>query len=418
MHEENHEQYKRGLLERFFNYVSFDTQSKFNAKTCPSSSGQLKLAKFLQQELSALGLQEIELNKQGVLTAFLPSNLSPKMPTIGFISHLDTSPQCSSKNALPEVIENYRGGDISLGIGEEFISPVYHPFLQKLIGKTLIVGDGKNVIGAENKAGMAEIMTALYFLRQNRTPHCNIRVAFVPDKEIGQEMKYFPFEKFVCDWAYCLAGEGAGSFGYENINIATATVVLYGRNIQAGLAKGKMCNALTLACEFQKGLPAQDIPEKTEGKQGFFHLESLIGDIEKVEMRYLICDFDAVSFEQRKAFLAMMIVDFNRKKRLRKKAQLSIEDQYGNMGEVIKQQPKSIQLADLAMKQCDIEPIFTPIRSGYLGAKLAEKQIPCPMLFTGGYNFHSKQELTTLEGMWDATRVIVKLVELANKMAN
>ena len=413
---ENSTQYQEGLLERFLNYVSFDTQGKFNAKPIPSSTGQAKLAKFLQQELSALGLQQIELTKQGILTAFLPSNVSSKMPTIGFISQLDTSPQCSSKHALPEVIENYRGGDISLGIGEEFISPVYHPFLQKLIGKTLVDGDGKTLLGADNKAGIAEILTALHILQQNHLSHCNIRLAFVPDKETGQGMKYFPFEKFTCDWAYCLAGEGVGSLGYENVNVATATVTLYGRNIQAGVGKDKMRNALTLACEFQKGLPAQEVPEKTERKQGFFHLESLTGDIEKVEMRYLICDFDAVSFEQRKAFLAMMIVDFNRKKRLRKKAQLNIEDQYSNMGEVIKQQPKSIQLADLAMKQCDIEPILTPIRSGYLGAKLAEKQIPCPMLFTGGYNFHSKQELTTLEGMWDATRVIVKIVELANKM--
>lgn len=413
---ENNEQER--LLEHFLNYVSFDTQSKFSVKPSPSSSGQLKLANLLRQELTALDLQQIELTKQGVLTAFLPSNLSPKMPTIGFIVQLDTSPQCSTKHTCPEIIENYRGGDISLGIGEEFISPAYHSFLQNLIGKTLIVGDGKNLLGADNKAGIAEIMTALYILKKNQIPHCNIRIAFIPDKEIGLGMNYLSFDKFSCDWAYCLAGEGVGSLGYENFNVAVATITLYGNNIQVGLGKNRMSNALTLACEFQKGLPVQDSPEKTERKQGFFHLESLTGDIEKVEMRYLICDFDSISFEQRKAFLAMMIVDFNRKKRLRKKAKLTLDEQYKNMSNIIKIAPKSVQLAEVAMKQCGIEPIITPIRMGYLGAKLAEKNIPCPMLFTGGYNFQSKQELTTLEGMWEATKVVVKITELANKIVS
>lgn len=263
------------LLERFLHYTTYDTQSKSGAKISPSSAGQLKLAKHLQQELFALGLQDIDISKHSVVTAFLPSNVNPDSPTIGFIAHLDTATQCSGKNVQAEVIENYRGGDIALGVGEEFISPAHYQFLHQLIGKTLVVADGNTLLGADNKAGIAEIMTALAVLKEENLPHCNIRVAFTPDEEIGLGMQFFPVEKFPCDWAYTIDGGEVGELEYENFNAATAIVTIEGVNMHTGSAKDKMINALTLACEFQQGFPAEETPEQTEGKQGFTILVTL-----------------------------------------------------------------------------------------------------------------------------------------------
>ena len=403
---------KEPVLERFFNYVTYDTQSKPGAKTSPSSAGQLALAKHLQQELVTLGLQDIVLSKHCVLTAFLPSNVDLNAPTIGLISHLDTSPDCSSKNVQPEVIENYRGGDIALGIGEEFISPVYYTFLHQLIGKTLIVADGNTLLGADNKSGIAEIMTALYRLKTENLPHCNIRVAFTPDEEIGLGMQFFPFDDFPCDWAYTIDGGAVGELEYENFNAASAKVTFYGRNIHTGSAKNKMINALALACEFQQSFPQAETPENTEQREGFFHLNHFSGEIEKAELHYLIRDFDAIEFEKRKQFIRDLVDQFNEQKRLPKPIELELTDSYKNMYEAVKQVPQSIELTDLAMKQCGITPNHKLIRGGTDGAWLAEKGLACPNIFTGGYNFHSKHELITLEGMKDAVNVIVKLVEL------
>ena len=403
---------KEPVLERFFNYVTYDTQSKPGAKTSPSSAGQLALAKHLQQELVTLGLQDIVLSKHCVLTAFLPSNVDLNAPTIGLISHLDTSPDCSSKNVQPEVIENYRGGDIALGIGEEFISPVYYPFLHQLIGKTLIVTDGDTLLGADNKSGIAEIMTALYRLKTENLPHCNIRIAFTPDEEIGLGMQFFPFDDFPCDWAYTIDGGAVGELEYENFNAASAKVTFYGRNIHTGSAKNKMINALALACEFQQSFPQAETPENTEQREGFFHLNHFSGEIEKAELHYLIRDFDAIEFEKRKQFIRDLVDQFNEQKRLPKPIELELTDSYKNMYEAVKQVPQSIELTDLAMKQCGITPNHKLIRGGTDGAWLAKKGLACPNIFTGGYNFHSKHELITLEGMKDAVNVIVKLVEL------
>ncbi|MBN6066948.1 peptidase T [Aggregatibacter actinomycetemcomitans] len=403
------------VLERFFNYVTYDTQSKPGAKVSPSTAGQLALAKHLQQELIALGLQDIELSKHAVLTAFLPSNVAPDSPTIGLIAHLDTSPDCSGKNVQPEVIENYRGGDIALGIGEEFISPVYYSFLHQLTGKTLIVTDGNTLLGADNKAGIAEIMTALYRLKTENLPHCNIRIAFTPDEEIGLGMQFFPFDDFPCDWAYTIDGGAVGELEYENFNAASAKITFHGRNIHPGAAKKKMVNALTLACEFQNAFPATETPENTEQREGFFHLNHFSGDIEKVELHYLIRDFEWNAFEQRKQFITALVEKFNREKRLPKPIELEITDSYKNMNETVKNVPQSIELADSAMQQCGITPNHKLIRGGTDGAWLAEKGLACPNIFTGGYNFHSKHELITLEGMKDAVNVIVKVVELATQ---
>ena len=364
---------KTELLERFLHYVSFHTQSKPHAKHSPSSVGQMKLAMQLQKELIQFGLENVEVSKYAVVTAFLPANDPNLTKTIGLVAHLDTSPQCSGKNVRPEVIEEYRGGDIALGIGEEFISPVYYSFMQKLVGQTLIVTDGTTLLGADNKAGIAEIMTALSILQKENIPHCNIRVAFTPDEEIGLGIHYFPMEKFSCDWAYTIDGGEVGELEYENFNAATAKVRFFGRNIHTGYAKGKMLNALTLACEFQQVFPVDEVPEKTDGKAGFYHLEDFFGDIEQVELTYLIRDFDEQNFAQRKAFIKNQVEKFNAKKGLKKPIELEIQDSYQNMYDVVKNVPQSIELADRAMKAVGIKPNHKPIRGGTDGAFLASK---------------------------------------------
>ncbi|MDO5055181.1 peptidase T [Pasteurella oralis] len=401
------------LLERFLHYTTYDTQSKVGAKLSPSSQGQLKLAKHLQQELVALGLKEIEVSKNAVVTAFLPSNIDPNSPTIGLIAHLDTATECSGKNVQAEVIENYRGGDIALGMGEEFISPAHYHFLHQLVGKTLIVADGNTLLGADNKAGIAEIMTALSVLKDNNLPHCNIRVAFTPDEEIGLGMQFFPLENFSCDWAYTIDGGEVGELEYENFNAASAVVTIEGINIHTGSAKDKMINALSLACEFQQGFPSEETPERTEGKQGFYHLSRFIGDVEKAELHYLIRDFEQEGFLQRKAFIQQLVDEFNTKKSLKKPVLVEITDSYKNMNDVVKTVPQAVELADKAMLRCGIQPIHKAIRGGTDGAWLAEKGLACPNIFTGGYNFHSKHELITLEGMKSAVNVITTIVALA-----
>ncbi|MGC7589782.1 peptidase T [Bisgaard Taxon 46] len=407
------EQHEYQLLERFLHYTTYDTQSKLGAKTSPSSPGQLKLAKHLQQELFAIGLENIEVSKNAVVTAFLPSNINKNSPTIGLIAHLDTATQCSGKNVQAEVIENYRGGDIALGTGEEFISPVHYHFLHKLVGNTLIVADGNTLLGADNKAGIAEIMTALSILKEGHFPHCNIRVAFTPDEEIGLGMQFFPLEQFNCDWAYTIDGGEVGELEYENFNAATAIVTIEGKNIHTGSAKDKLVNALALACEFQQGFPENETPEKTEGKEGFYHLSEFSGDVERVELQYLIRDFEQVNFLQRKQFIQHLVDEFNQKKQLAKPVTLDIQDSYKNMYEMVKKVPQSVELADQAMKKAGISPHHKAIRGGTDGAWLAEKGLACPNIFTGGYNFHSKHELITLEGMKNAVEVIVNLANLA-----
>ena len=406
--------FRDALLARFLSYIEFDTQSKIGAKSSPSTQGQLKLAKQIEQELRILELEDIKLTKHGILTALLPANVE-NTPTIGLIAHLDTSPECSGKNVRAEVIENYRGGDIALGIGEEFISPVFYSFLHKLVGKTLIVADGNTLLGADNKAGIAEILTALSLLKQTNIPHCHIRVAFTPDEEIGLGMNYFPMEDFPCDWAYTIDGGEVGELEYENFNGASAKVTIHGRNIHTGSAKGKMINALTLACEFQQAFPVDETPEKTEGKEGFFHLHRFVGDVEKVELHYLIRDFDETQFNARKTFMEKAVKRFNQQKGLRQKVELEIKDSYKNMYATVQKVPQAIQLVDLAMRECGIDPLHKPIRGGTDGAWLAEKGLACPNIFTGGYNFHSKHELISLEGMECAVKTIVKIAELAVK---
>lgn len=401
------------LLERFLHYTTIDTQSKAGATLSPSSAGQIKLATLLKQELFALGLEQIEISEHAVVTAFLPSNVHPDMPTIGLIAHLDTATQCSGKNVKAEVIENYRGGDIALGLGDEFISPAHYQFLHQLIGQTLIVADGTTLLGADNKAGIAEIMTALAYLKETNTPHCNIRIAFTPDEEIGLGMKFFPLDKFACDWAYTIDGGPVGELEYENFNAATAVVTIEGINMHAGSAKNKMINALRIACEFQQHFPEAETPEHTEERQGFYHLRNFEGNVEKVQLTYLLRDFEQDGLAQRKQFIENLVIKFNQEKRLRKPISVKITDTCKNMYEMVKQHPQSIYLAEKAMQKAGVKPIHKAIRGGTDGAWLAEHGVACPNIFTGGYNFHSKHELITLQGMQSAVEVIINITNLA-----
>lgn len=400
------------LLDRFFNYVSFDTQAKANVKSVPSTEGQRKLALALQHELQALGFSQVTLSDHSCVMATLPANVSWPVPTIGFIAHLDTSPDFSGKNVNPQIVENYRGGDIALGIGDEVLSPVMFPVLHQLLGHTLITTDGKTLLGADDKAGIAEIITAMVRLKHSNVPHGDIRIAFTPDEEVGKGARFFNVGEFDAQWAYTVDGGGVGELEFENFNAASVTIKIVGNNVHPGSAKGVMVNALSLATRFHQELPADETPECTEGYDGFYHLQSIKGTVERAEMHYIVRDFNRDGFEARKKNM----VDIAKRvgKGLHRDCYIEIvmDDSYYNMREHIVKHPHIIELAQQAMRDCDIEPVMKPIRGGTDGAQLSFLGLPCPNIFTGGYNYHGKHEFITLEGMEKAVAVIMRISEL------
>ncbi|CNB60612.1 peptidase T [Yersinia intermedia] len=400
------------LLDRFFNYVSFDTQAKANVKSVPSTEGQRKLALALQHELQALGFSQVTLSDHSCVMATLPANVSWPVPTIGFIAHLDTSPDFSGKNVNPQIVENYRGGDIALGIGDEVLSPVMFPVLHQLLGHTLITTDGKTLLGADDKAGIAEIITAMVRLKHSNVPHGDIRIAFTPDEEVGKGARFFNVDEFDAQWAYTVDGGGVGELEFENFNAASVTIKIVGNNVHPGSAKGVMVNALSLATRFHQELPADETPECTEGYDGFYHLQSIKGTVERAEMHYIVRDFNRDGFEARKKNM----VDIAKRvgKGLHRDCYIEIvmDDSYYNMREHIVKHPHIIELAQQAMRDCDIEPVMKPIRGGTDGAQLSFLGLPCPNIFTGGYNYHGKHEFITLEGMEKAVAVIMRISEL------
>ncbi|MBB3320870.1 peptidase T [Atlantibacter sp. RC6] len=400
------------LLERFLHYVSLDTQSKAGVRQVPSTEGQWKLLRILKTQMEELGLVNVTLSEQGTVMGTLPSNVDYAVPAIGFISHVDTSPDFSGKNVNPQILENYRGGDIALGIGDEVLSPVMFPVLHQLLGQTLITTDGKTLLGADDKAGVAEIMTAMAVLKGNNIPHGDIRVAFTPDEEVGKGAKFFDVEQFNAQWAYTVDGGGVGELEFENFNAASVTIKIVGNNVHPGTAKGVMVNALSLAARIHADVPADESPEMTEGYEGFYHLHSMKGNVDKAEMHYIIRDFDRSKFEARKR--KMMDIAKKVGKGLHPDCyiELVIEDSYYNMRDKVAEHPHIIEIAQQAMQDCDIEPIMKPIRGGTDGAQLSFKGLPCPNLFTGGYNYHGKHEFVTLEGMEKAVAVIVRIAEL------
>ncbi|WP_114767608.1 peptidase T [Vibrio rhodolitus] len=399
------------LVARFLRYVTFDTQSNPTQSVCPSSEGQRVFARQLHDELINLGLSDVSLDENGYLMARLPSNVDYPVPAIGFIAHMDTAPDASGANVKPQLVENYQGGDIALGVGEEVLSPVQYPDLHQLHGHTLITTDGTTLLGADNKAGIAEIITAVATLIENPTiPHGDICIGFTPDEEIGRGANLFDVEKFGAKWAYTIDGGPVGELEFENFNAASADVICYGTNVHPGTAKDKMVNSMNIAARFQMMMPADETPECTEGYQGFYHLKSAEMSVARSELGYIIRDFEREGLEQRKAFMQSIADSLNAELK-RGKVELKLADNYFNMKEMVEPHPHVIELAKQAMIECDVEPLIKPIRGGTDGARLSFMGLPCPNIFTGGYNFHGIHEFISVEGMLQAVKVIVKLSE-------
>lgn len=399
------------LLDRFLNYVIVDTQSNANRTRCPSTSGQMAFATMLKDELTELGLADVSLDDNGYVMARLKSNLDYSVPAIGFIAHMDTSPDVTAKNVIPQIVECYQGGDIALGRGDEVLSPIQYPELHNLHGHNLITTDGRTLLGADDKAGIAEIITAVEYLILNPDiPHGEICIAFTPDEEIGRGADKFDVEKFGAQWAYTVDGGAIGELEYENFNAANATVRFYGNCVHPGSAKGKMLNSMSMAARYQMMMPADQTPEETEGYQGFYHLASANMSVACSELTYLIRDFDTQGLEDRKQFLIELAQKMSREYR-HGRVEVDIQDFYRNMREMVEPHPHIIEIAKIAMQEVGVEPLLQPIRGGTDGAALSFKGLPCPNLFTGGYNFHSIHEFVTIEGMVQAMEVIVNIIK-------
>ncbi len=403
------------LVQRFIRYVTFDTQSNPKKKCCPSTSGQMKFAEHLKQELLDLGLSQVELDEHGYLMAKLPSNVAYPVPAIGFIAHMDTAPDASGKNVKPQIIEDYHGGDIALGIGDEVLSPVLYPELHALHGHNLITTDGTTLLGADNKAGIAEILSAIEMLIENPSiPHGDICIGFTPDEEIGRGADLFNVERFGAEWAYTIDGGPQGELEYENFNASSADVIFHGVSVHPGTAKDKMVNAMTLASQFHCRMPADETPETTEGYQGFYHLKSAEMGVARSELGYILRDFERDGIARRKAFMQSLADDMNTQLK-HGSVEIRFTDSYYNMKEKVEPFPHVIELAKQAMEVCDVEPIIKPIRGGTDGARLSFMGLPCPNIFTGGYNFHGIHEFASIEQMEKSVQVIVKIAELTAK---
>ena len=399
------------IIERFLKYIQFDTQSNEESESVPSTSKQLVFARFLYEELKHEGLEDVTLDDKGYIYATLPSNIKDKVPVIGFISHYDTSPDCSGADIKPRIVNNYSGGDIELSEGI-YLSPKKFPELLQHTGEDLIVTDGHTLLGADDKAGIAEIVQAMVFLKANKDiKHGKIRVAFNPDEEIGMGAHHFDVEKFGCEWAYTMDGGDVGELEYENFNAASAKIIIKGVSVHPGYAKGKMLNASLLAAEFVGMMPADETPETTEGYQGFYHLTGMQTQTEQAKLSYIIRDHDREKFEDRKRFIKRVAEEMN-KKYGEGTVCVEVSDQYYNMKEKIDPQMHVIDLVLKAMQEAGVAPKIKPIRGGTDGAQLSFKGLPCPNIFAGGINFHGPYEFVPVQSMEKAMQVIVKLCEL------
>ncbi|MEX0360994.1 MAG: peptidase T [Allomuricauda sp.] len=400
------------LLARFLEYVSIDTQSDPYSKSTPSTEKQWNLAKKLVLELHQIGMQEVSIDENAYIMATLPSNMEKEVPTIGFISHMDTSPDFSGSRVKPQVVENYNGEDKVLNKAKNIVlSPSYFEDLEQYKGQTLITTDGTTLLGADDKAGVAEIITAMEYLVQHpEIKHGTIRIAFTPDEEIGRGAHKFDVEKFGADWAYTMDGSQIGELEYENFNAASAKIKIEGKSVHPGYAKGKMVSAIGIANEFLGLLPSREVPEHTSGREGFFHVHKLKGEIELAEIELIIRDHDSGHFEARKELLKDIASKLNKKHG--DCIHLKIEEQYQNMKEKVEPVFHIVEIAEEAMLSLGIEPIIKPIRGGTDGSQLSFMGLPCPNIFAGGHNFHGKYEYIPLESMEKAVQVIVKICEL------
>ena len=400
------------VVDRFLKYVTFATQSDEESGITPSTSGQRVFAEALVKELEALGLEEISLDDNSYLMATLPSNMEDKeVPTIGFISHLDTSPDMSGEGVKPRIV-SYAGGDIVLNEAENIVlSPRMFPEMEQYIGQDLIVTDGTTLLGADDKAGVAAIISAVAYLKEHpEIKHGKIRIGFTPDEEIGAGADHFDVEKFGCEFAYTVDGGEIGELEYENFNAAAAKVVFSGRNVHPGTAKDKMVNASLLAVEFASMLPADQRPETTEGYEGFFHLTTLVGSVEQAVLQYIVRDHSRELFEQKKQLLEQITAQLNKK--YPGMVSLEMHDQYYNMREIVEPKKYIVDLASEAMEAVGVKPQIKPIRGGTDGARLSFMGLPCPNLFTGGHNFHGRYEYIPIPSLQKSMETVVKIAEL------
>lgn len=400
------------VVDRFLQYVKFDTQSDELTNLTPSTPGQMIFAQHLEKELRELGLEEISLDDNGYLMATLPANTDKQVPTVGFIAHLDTSPDMSGRHVAPRIVEKYPGGDIVLNADKDIVlRPSEFPELEHYIGQDLIVTDGNTLLGADDKAGIAEIITAVDYLKHHpEVKHGKIRIAFNPDEEIGKGAHKFDVEQFAADWAYTMDGGEIGELEYENFNAAVARVTFVGRNVHPGYAKHKMINSIRIANQFAIMLPRWETPEHTEGYEGFYHLVNIEGTVEKTVLTYIIRDHDRDRFERRKKEFEHLTRKINNE--FPGVASLEISDQYYNMREKIEPVRHIIDVAIRAMENVEVTPKVVPIRGGTDGAQLSFKGLPCPNIFAGGLNFHGRYEFVPIPSMEKATQVIVEIARL------
>ncbi len=405
------------VVDRFLQYVKFDTQSDELTNMTPSTPGQMVFAQHLEKELRTMGLKDISLDENGYLMATLPGNTDKKVPTIGFIAHLDTSPDMSGKHVTPRIVEKYDGEDIVLNKEKEIVlSPSQFPELRHYIGQDLIVTDGNTLLGADDKAGIAEIITAVdYLMKHPEIKHGDIRIAFNPDEEIGQGAHKFDVEKFGAEWGYTMDGGEIGELEFENFNAAVAKVTFKGRNVHPGYAKHKMLNSIRVANQFIIMLLRWETPEHTEGYEGFYHLISIEGTVEETVLTYIIRDHDRDRFERRKKELEHLTRKINNE--FPGCASIEIKDQYYNMREKIEPVMHIIDVAIQAMKNVDVTPKVQPIRGGTDGAQLSFKGLPCPNIFAGGLNFHGRYEFVPIPSMEKASQVIVEIARLVAEEA-
>lgn len=402
----------RNFIDRFIEYVGYATTSDENTGMTPSTPGQMVFAKQLVKELTSLGLEEVSVDDNGYVMATLPSNCSEKIPTIGFIAHLDTAPDLSGKHVKPRIVKNYDGGDIFLDEEKQYIlSPTQFPELLKYKGQDIIVTNGHTLLGADDKAGVTEIISAVeYLLEHPEIKHGKVRIAFTPDEEIGQGAHHFDVKKFGCDWAYTIDGGEIGELEYENFNAAGASIIVHGCNVHPGYAQGKMINSIKVAEEYTQMIPV-DAPENTEGYEGFYHLICFNGTVEETKVNYIIRDHSRELFEQRKQKMLECAKAINNKygKEL---VSIEIKDQYYNMREKVEPVKHIVDLAFEAMKLAGITPSVKPIRGGTDGAQLSFKGLPCPNIFTGGHNFHGRYEYIPVQSMEKAINTIVNIIKL------
>ena len=407
---------KQHIINRFIGYVTVDTESDPNNPAFPSTEKQWNLARQLEKELTSIGLEDVELDENCYLMATLPSNLDYEVPTIGFVSHIDTSPDFTGANVNPQIIENYDGGDITLnkelGI---VLSPSEFDDLLLYKGQTLITTDGTTLLGADDKAGVTEIVSAMEYLVQHpEIKHGKIRICFTPDEEVGKGAHKFDVEKFGAEWAYTMDGSQIGELEFENFNAASAKVMIKGKIVHPGYAKGKMINAVLIANRFIAALPADEVPEKTEGYEGFFHLHTISGNVDGASIEYIVRDHDFEKFQGRKALLNQIASDLNAE--LGKDLiAVEIKDQYFNMKEKVEPVMHIIEIAKEVMEDLNIKPIIKPIRGGTDGSQLSYMGLPCPNIFAGGHNFHGRYEYVPVESILKASEVIVGI---ASKVAD